>query len=313
MIFHSFTRFCILPALAAAFILMPLEHASAQSTQSGPYFLTWDLVAVDGIAGMTTNRLYLNCVHPDDFLTSVSGWSGFASWIETTTSFYQNENGWVTPNANVEPLFDIFEGLEYDSWITIGIDVAPVGSDLEMGAGTFPPSPDVWVVPFEEGGDLIMDADGAWYITLGSSNGIAGEDLQILVGQFTTDGTITGSLNFQIFTEGIPADTLMEDLYTVEIPPRSPEALDVPNQSQHLAWTDWSLRLAPQAGGDCQFWGWSFGPWSAQVWSADGRLLHEAEGHGRSARLPLGAASGVVLVRFVADGQVRVARLVRGG
>lgn len=293
-------------------IILALAIWNSMEAQNESHFLSWDLIAVDGIEGMTTNRLYLNTTASDDFLTSVSGWAGFESMVQTTTSFYQNENGWVSPNSNVPELFDIFEGLEYDSWITIGIDVAPVGANLEMGIGTFPPSADVWVLPFEEGGDLLMDADGAWYITLGSSNGISGDDLQILLGQFTTDGTITGSLNCQIFSNGIPADSLADDLYTLEIPERSADAVGVGEQLSAASLHDWSLELRADFAGRCELFGWPSGPWLAEAWSADGRLISTRSGHGRGGQLALNEQSGVVLIRVVAGGQARVARLVKG-
>ena len=67
----------------------------------------------------------------------------------------------------------------------------------------------------KQGGSLVMDVDGAWFVTLGSSNGTAGEDLRVLVGQFTTDGVITGKLNLQVFSEGVAADDFMDDVYSV--------------------------------------------------------------------------------------------------
>ena len=85
-------------------IILAMAIATSMEAQNESYFLSWDLIAVDGIEGMTTNRLYLNTTASDDFLTSVSGWAGFESMVQTTTSFYQNENGWVSPNSNVSEL-----------------------------------------------------------------------------------------------------------------------------------------------------------------------------------------------------------------
>ena len=97
------------------------------------------MVAVDSIPGMTTARLYAVLNDPADYLTSVSGWDDMVGYIETTTSFYQDEDGWATPNNNNPLLFDILSSLRYDSWVTIGVDSAPVGSGRGDPRGRVPP------------------------------------------------------------------------------------------------------------------------------------------------------------------------------
>lgn len=290
------------------FIACSFSFALTVQAQNTEYFLSWDLVAVDGVEGMTTNRLYLNTVGPDDFLTAVVGLPDELAVISTTTTFYQNETGGVTPNSNIEVLFEMFEGLEYDSWVTIGIDQSPVGLDLEMEIATIPPSIEAWVLPFETGGDLVID-DGAWYILPGSTNGIAGDDLKVLIGQFTTDGTITGSLTFQVFADG-SSSTLEEDLHTLTVPERGPDAVSVDNLTEDLG--DWSLSVRADASGRCEMFGWPQGAWQAEAWGADGKLLDRSAGYSRGGQISLGSSVGVALVRVVSGGQVRVVRLLKG-
>ena len=194
-----------------------LSGIQAQQS-SAPYSFEWEVVAVDSIPGMTTVRLYAKLVNPTDYLTSVSGWDEMLGFIETTTSFYQDPDGWATPNNNNPLLFGLLPSLRYDTWITIGIESAPVGADGEIPVGVFPPETGFWVDEFESGGNLVMDVDGAWFVTLGSSNGTAGEDLRVLVGQFTTDGLISGMLNLQVFSEGVASDDFMDDVYSITIP-----------------------------------------------------------------------------------------------
>ena len=197
--------------------LFGLSGLMAQQS-TAPYSFEWEVVAVDSIPGMTTVRLYAKLVNATDYLTSVSGWDEMPGFIETTTSFYQDPDGWATPNNNNPLLFGLLPTLRYDTWITIGIESAPVGADGEIPIGVFPPETGFWVDAFEAGGDLVMDIDGAWFVTLGSSNGTAGEDLRVLVGQFTTDGVISGMLNLQVFSEGVASDDFMDDVYSITIP-----------------------------------------------------------------------------------------------
>lgn len=195
----------------------PVKVMRAQQS-SAPYSFEWEVVATDSIPGMTTVRLYAKLVHPTDYLTSVSGWDEMDGRIETTTTFYQHPEGWATPNNNNPLLFVPLPELRWDSWVTIGIDVAPDGAAGEIPIGLFPPQTDYWVDEFEAGGNLVMDVDGAWFVTMGCTNGIAGDDLRVLVGQFTTDGIITGHLNLQVFSEGVASSEFMDDVHTVTIP-----------------------------------------------------------------------------------------------
>lgn len=209
-------------------------HCAAQQS-TAPYTFEWEVVAVDSIPGMATVRLYAKLVHPTDYLTSVSGWDQMEGRIETTTSFYQDPNGWATPNNNNPLLFDLLPGLRWDSWVTIGIDAAPNGAAGEIPVGLFPPQTEYWVDEFEAGEDLVMDVDGAWFVTLGSSNGTAGEDLRVLVGQFTTDGVITGYLNLQVFSEGVASNEFMDDVYSITIPEFDATGLSVVVEDENPA------------------------------------------------------------------------------
>lgn len=225
-----------LPSLLLCAALGAVAPAIAQQTMA-PYTFEWEVVAVDSIPGMTTARLYAVLNHPADYLTSVSGWDDMVGYIETTTSFYQDEDGWATPSNNNPLLFDILPSLRYDSWVTIGVDAAPVGADGEISVGVFPPETSFWVDEFEAGGDLVMDVDGAWFVTLGSSNGTAGDDLRVLVGQFTTDGVMSGVLNLQVFPEGVASPEFMDDVHSILIPEfNAGEALGVESEESAPVW-----------------------------------------------------------------------------
>lgn len=221
--------------LLVLFVLSGTYGAQGQQS-SAPYSLEWELVAVDSIPGMATARLYAKLVNPTDYLTSVSGWDEMEGRIETTTSFYQHPDGWATPNNNNPLLFTPLPDLRWDSWVTIGIDVAPNGAVGEIPVGLFPPQTSYWVDEFEAGGDLVMDIDGAWFVTLGSSNGTAGEDLRVLVGQFTTDGIISGYLNLQVFSEGVSSEEFMDDVHTILIPEFDATGLSSIDEAQLVTW-----------------------------------------------------------------------------
>ena len=88
------------------------------------YCLHTEVVAIHStgaLAGMTTYRVSIQTLYPTDFVTSVSGNAQHPTRIETTTSFYQDVLGGVTPE-NVNPLLiSAFYVWAYDSWVTIGV------------------------------------------------------------------------------------------------------------------------------------------------------------------------------------------------
>ncbi len=71
-----------------------------------------------------------------------------------------------------------------------------------------------WIGVFNAGGDIILNSyygDG-WYVTPNYTNGIAGADKKVLVGQFTTEGVLSGVLYAQIFVNGNQANNLLVSL-----------------------------------------------------------------------------------------------------
>ena len=159
--------------------------------------------SIDGLsAGMSTYRVYVTTPTADDFVSSVSGDINNPSFLQTTTSFYQDPFGGITPD-NINPLFfTVVPSLNYDSWLTIGIDgVAGAG---ESAITVVQAPADDWMNTFNAGGNLEMNSffGGSWFALITSSNGFAGEDQRVLVAQLTTDGDISGQLYVQVFPNG---------------------------------------------------------------------------------------------------------------
>ena len=165
--------------------------------------------AVGGIAGMTTYRLYVTTPGPTDFVSAVAGDELNPSYLRTSTSFYQDENGGLTAGAINPLLFDFFPSSAYDSWLTIGIDQAPAAGDDSVQDVTLATAEgDTWAADFEAGGNLELNSffGGSWFTTNLVSNGVAGDDNRVLIAQLTTDGTLTGQLYVQVFPNGVGAD-----------------------------------------------------------------------------------------------------------
>ena len=152
-------------------------------------------------------RMYIETPNTTDVLSAVTGDVINPTFIRSTLPFFQSPLGDVTPNGINPAFFPIFEELAYDSWVTIGIEdnmLSPTESSVQI----VPPTTD-WQSSFNAGGDIELEGDfgDGWFViwdeTAGTyTNGLSGDDNRILVGQFTTNGVLSGELFVQMFPEG---------------------------------------------------------------------------------------------------------------
>ncbi len=163
----------------------------------------------DGVdlTGFTTYRMYAVLSNENDFVSSVFGLEEAPLTITTTTSFFNAPLGGAIA-SNVNPLIvENFESVAYDTWVTIGRESSgDPGNDVT--AVETPAEP--WFTTFSNGGNIVIDGTfgGAWFTLFGVTavNGFAGDDLRVLIGQFTTDGEISATVNIQVFIDGMQAN-----------------------------------------------------------------------------------------------------------
>ena len=166
-------------------------------------------LGITDLTGYSCTRLYIVMNHADDFMSSVSGDIINPTYVNTTTEFYQALLGAGTPNGINSLLFAVYPDLAYDSWVTIGLESAPNAMIGEANVSTVQATDNPWLTNFDpgagaSGGNVAIDdlIGGAWYSLNGDANGIAGDDLQVLIGQFTTTGEISGQVYCQVFING---------------------------------------------------------------------------------------------------------------
>ena len=161
-----------------------------------------------GVFGMTTYRVYVTTPNETDFVSAIAGDEANPSFLRTSTSFYQSALGGATADI-INPLFfSLSPELAYDSWLTIGIESAPLPGDGTAAPQLVQADGDTWLADFEAGNNLEINSffGGSWFTTNLASNGEAGADKKVLVAQLTTDGTLTGQLYVQVFPEGVGAN-----------------------------------------------------------------------------------------------------------
>ncbi len=172
----------------------------------GQYSLTVSEYSTDIILGQTTYRMHVNMLNSDDFLSSVYGNQNDPFYFSTSDGFYNDSFATGSTAGGVNPaFFGFFPTLEGDSWITIGIDSAPTGA--EVAISTVESSDQPWIGAFSstsplsgENFEMSDQTGGAWYVLNGTPNGLPDPvNSQVLVMQITTAGTLSGTMNVQIF------------------------------------------------------------------------------------------------------------------
>jgi len=161
------------------------------------------MVGSTDLTGYTTYRLFANLTDSEDFVSALFGIAGTPLEVNTDTDFWQSDFGGTT-GPQVNPLvFPTFPEAEFDSFITIG---RANSQDPGSGITATQDGSEPWVDVFNAGGNIVIDGTigGAWFTLSGeaSVNGVAGDDLKVLIGQFTTNGSFSGFVNGQVFVEG---------------------------------------------------------------------------------------------------------------
>ena len=219
----STMRFLVASALMLGTLVGRGQGVPCNGEESnGDFFLSVELYAQDigaviDVQGNVTNlssyntyRIYLNTEGPLDKLSAVYGDDTRPLSIATTQSFYQTPLFTGSANALVNVinplLFPTFPDLQYDSWLTIGIDQAhdPTVSESQISLIEDVTSP--FATMFSFGGDILINSTvgGVWYINDVDlyTNGDAGPEGKVLVAQLTTQGEIEGMLSMQVFRDG---------------------------------------------------------------------------------------------------------------
>ena len=181
------------------------------------YTLQVEEHAVGGIEGMTTYRFYIGMENASDFLSAMYGNLQNPLTVSTSEGFYNDTFATGATADGINPaFFPLFPSLEYDSWVTIGTSSQVSGS--QVAASTVESSFQPWVGAFNStsgmsGQDFAIDDwyGGAWYVTNGAPNGVAdAENQRVLIMQLTTAGDLSGTLNAQIFPDGMGADEIFK-------------------------------------------------------------------------------------------------------
>ncbi|MDA9864147.1 lamin tail domain-containing protein [Flavobacteriales bacterium] len=248
------------------FLLFIAVLPSLSSYSQSGYRLEIELVSEDigvlvgplglvDLTGYSCTRLYVTMNNATDFMNSVSGDATNPTFVNTTTNFYHAELGGATPGGINPVLYGFYPELAYDSWVTIGLEQQFNAGAGEAAVEVVQSSGNPWSTNFEPGfgaagGNIAIDdvIGGAWYALNGDANGVAGDDLRVLVGQFTTTGVLSGQLYCQVFIEGDGSNEFRDTLYIGINGCSQPEAC---NFESNFGWIDDGSCIVPVEGQVC--------------------------------------------------------------
>jgi hypothetical protein len=171
-----------------AFSLISMAQALASDVQ-----LVVQKVENNGIVPGNTYRVYAQLPSEDYSVHAVWGDTQHPLVIESTAPFYQHPLGQYSSNGIHQNIIDIAPEIEFDSFITLGYSDSEGNSLWDIG---------VDFNSFDEGGEILTN-NGAWFLLpenekcapVGSAN-------LVLLGQFTTQGVASGTLNLQGWSTG---------------------------------------------------------------------------------------------------------------
>ena len=158
-------------------------------------------VGTADLTGFTTYRVYVDLADSADFVTSMYGLADAPWLISTTGEFYQDTENGAASSHLIFPNYDVNPQLEFDSWIAIGKE--SFTSPGSQSVNILEPSNALEL--FESGEELYV-TDGSIY-TINSAenvNAVAGADQRVLLGQFTTNGVLSGCINTLVQLLGQP-------------------------------------------------------------------------------------------------------------
>ena len=163
--------------------------------------------------GLTTYRLYGQMVHPTDRISSVYGNNQTPLEVIASSGVFNSplNTSWSASGLSSIAMGS-FPELADDSFATIGL-VGPASESGLTGAEdpTLAEDEDLPVSSFfSTTGATAMEVNtttgASWFVLNSAENAQANPDLKVLLMQITTSGTLSGTLNYQVFPLGQSVD-----------------------------------------------------------------------------------------------------------
>ena len=185
----------------------------AAAAQAAAYPLTVE-ASPAAMADGLVYRFYVNAQDASDKISAVYGSDYGALEIFTPEGIFNSELNPTWNASGVNPaFFEFFPELQDDSYATIGLEgpAAAVEGAADPSVVQDANLETTITEYFTTGGTSLevgTIVGGSWYVLNNASNALPDEDGRWLVAQITTTGSISGTLNYQVFPLGVGADQI---------------------------------------------------------------------------------------------------------
>ena len=161
-------------------------------------------------AGLTTYRFYVNMLTPTDRMSAVYGNIDENMVVDAPEGVYNSAFNGSWNASGINPAFlSNFPELVDDTYATVGLDGPASTSGLANAADpSIVEDESQPIQPFflTDGATMLESTSvigSAWFVLNTAGNGLPDDNMQVLILQVTTAGTLSGTLNYQVFPEGV--------------------------------------------------------------------------------------------------------------
>jgi len=155
--------------------------------------LSYEVYAEDGITGYTTYRVYANFANADLEVVASYGLDTAPWTINSTGDIYQDETGGDFAGDINSAFFQFVPSLEFDTWLALGAQPGEADNSANLGMEDF-------LIDFNATDALNVNTfnGGSMYLVPGVSAQAIPVDGKVLLGQITSDGSVSVTWNIQI-------------------------------------------------------------------------------------------------------------------
>ncbi|MBC8150996.1 MAG: hypothetical protein H8E97_06895, partial [Bacteroidetes bacterium] len=182
------------------------------------YTLTVE-ASTPAVAPGTTYRFYVDMLDPTDRMSAVFGNDQSNLVINTPDGAFNSAFNSSWSASGINPAFlPLFPEMADDTYATIGV-TGPASTSGIPGAAdpSLVEDDSEPITPYflTDGATSLSSTTlvgSSWYVLNTAENGLPDADMRVLILQVTTTGSISGTMNYQVFPLGIGADQVQISL-----------------------------------------------------------------------------------------------------
>ena len=180
------------------------------SQATAQYTLTVESSDALYVPGNTVYRFYVNLTDASDKFSAVFGNDQDPLVINSPDGIFNSSFNASWSASGINPAFlGFFPDMAEDSYATVGLDGPAAGGSADPSLvedNDLNPTISSYFVSGGTSLNVNSITGGSWYVLNTASNALPDADLRVLVMQITTTGSVSGTLNYQVFPLGVGTD-----------------------------------------------------------------------------------------------------------